>query len=151
VTLLSSAMLSLSITTWCVTSLIITIPLGLYAYFRHLMRGILRHKTIEGATDYERDLVYLHQFPRCIAKQVPNMSPFALKLETWLRLRKIKYKVSKRCFYIPYAMAMPTNFFKQKTNYDSDGVRIKLILGDWAVSSLVSDQGVVGSVKLGKR
>lgn len=86
-------MLSLSFTTWCVTSLIITIPLGLFAYFRHLMRGILKNKTIEGATDYERDLVYLHQFPRWIAKQVPNMSPFALKLETWLRLRKIKYKV----------------------------------------------------------
>lgn len=48
---------------------------------------------VEGYSNYEKDLVYLHQFPRANAKQVPNLSPFAIKLETWLRLQKLKYKV----------------------------------------------------------
>uniref|UniRef100_A0A915DK08 Failed axon connections n=1 Tax=Ditylenchus dipsaci TaxID=166011 RepID=A0A915DK08_9BILA len=40
--------------------------------------------------DYEPGLVYLFQFPR--ASVVPNISPFAIKLETWLRIADIKYK-----------------------------------------------------------
>ena len=47
--------------------------------------------------DYEsrRDgIVYLFAFPRSITKQCPNLSPFAVKLETWMRINKIKYEVS---------------------------------------------------------
>ena len=43
--------------------------------------------------DYQDGIVYLHQFPAKWTRQVPNMSPFAMKLETWLRLKKIKYEV----------------------------------------------------------
>jgi len=50
-------------------------------------------KKVEGYRNYEKDLVYLHAFPRASAKQVPNISPFAIKLETWLRVHKLKYKV----------------------------------------------------------
>ncbi|KAI0235409.1 Failed axon connections protein [Lamellibrachia satsuma] len=48
---------------------------------------------VEGYTNYEKDLIYLHTFPRACCKQVPNLSPYAIKLETWLRLHKLKYKV----------------------------------------------------------
>ena len=41
--------------------------------------------------DWEKDVVYLVQFPR--AGSVPSVSPFALKLETWLRMADVKYKV----------------------------------------------------------
>jgi len=41
-------------------------------------------------TDWERDVVYLCQFPLC--PSVRTISPFALKLETWLRLSNIKYE-----------------------------------------------------------
>ena len=82
----------MNITGWCGFSLVVTIPVAMFAYARW-KRWLSLYKKIEGATDYEKDVVYLHQFPRWIAKQVPNMSPFALKLETWLRFQKIKYKV----------------------------------------------------------
>jgi len=40
--------------------------------------------------DWEKDVVYLCQFPIC--PSVRSISPFALKLETWLRLTGIKYE-----------------------------------------------------------
>ncbi|KAI6172461.1 Failed axon connections-like protein [Aphelenchoides besseyi] len=42
--------------------------------------------------DYEPGLVYLFQYPRI--KCVPNLSPYCIKLETWLRFTKVNYKVS---------------------------------------------------------
>jgi len=41
-------------------------------------------------THWEKDVVYLCQFPLC--PSVRTISPFALKLETWLRLAGIKYE-----------------------------------------------------------
>lgn len=43
---------------------------------------------------YDPDKIYLHMFFRRITKQVPNLSPFAIKLETWFRLKGIQYEVS---------------------------------------------------------
>lgn len=40
--------------------------------------------------DWEKDVVYLCQFPLC--PSVRTISPFALKLETWLRMNGIKYE-----------------------------------------------------------
>ncbi|TKR94234.1 hypothetical protein L596_008546 [Steinernema carpocapsae] len=39
--------------------------------------------------DWEKDCVYLVQFPR--AGCIPSASPFALKLETWLRIIEMKH------------------------------------------------------------
>jgi hypothetical protein len=39
---------------------------------------------------FSKDIVYLCQFPR--SKVIPNLSPFCLKLETWLRIADIPYK-----------------------------------------------------------
>ncbi|KAI6197551.1 Failed axon connections-like protein [Aphelenchoides besseyi] len=41
-------------------------------------------------SDYEPGLVYLFQYPRL--KCVPNLSPYCIKLETWLRFTKVNYK-----------------------------------------------------------
>jgi len=40
--------------------------------------------------DFEKDVVYLFQFPRC--PTLPNISPKCLKVETWLKMHGIKYE-----------------------------------------------------------
>lgn len=43
-------------------------------------------------TNYEKDVVYLYQFSR--TPLLPSLSPYCLKVETWLRLAGIRYEVS---------------------------------------------------------
>lgn len=42
--------------------------------------------------DYEKDVIYLYQFTR--TPVLPSLSPYCLKVETWLRLAGLKYEVS---------------------------------------------------------
>lgn len=42
--------------------------------------------------DYQADTVYLYQFMR--TPVLPSLSPYCLKVETWLRLAGLKYEVS---------------------------------------------------------
>lgn len=43
--------------------------------------------------EWKNDVVYLHVRPRNLAKHVPNLSPFAMKVETWLRINNIQHEV----------------------------------------------------------
>merc|ERR1712168_1545552 len=46
--------------------------------------------------EWEEDMVYLFQFQR--SPQIPSISPFCLKLESWLKLHGIKYQnVDHKC------------------------------------------------------
>ena len=57
---------------------------GLRRIFYHPRRvGVIK-------TDWVKDTVYLYQFKRL--KFIPSISPFALKVETWLRLKKIPFE-----------------------------------------------------------
>lgn len=42
--------------------------------------------------DFEKDIIYLYQFSR--TPLLPSLSPYCLKVETWLRLAGLKYEVS---------------------------------------------------------
>ena len=42
--------------------------------------------------DFEKDVVYLYQFTR--TPVLPSLSPYCLKVETWLRLAGLRYEVS---------------------------------------------------------
>jgi len=53
-------------------------------------------KPLSHVKDYEEDTVYLFQFTR--SPQIPSISPFCLKLESWLKLHGIKYQnVDHKC------------------------------------------------------
>jgi len=43
-------------------------------------------------TNFEKDIIYLYQFSR--TPLLPSLSPYCLKVETWLRLVGLKYEVS---------------------------------------------------------
>jgi len=60
------------------------VGLKLYSMFRRRQR---RQRWAEAG----KDVVVLHMFQR--ATNTPNLSPFALKLETWLRMADIRYVV----------------------------------------------------------
>lgn len=42
--------------------------------------------------NFEKDVIYLYQFSR--TPVIPSMSPYCLKVETWLRLAGLKYEAS---------------------------------------------------------
>lgn len=46
--------------------------------------------------DWQKDCVYLIQYPR--AGALPSISPFCLKLETWLRMTNIPYQATDISF-----------------------------------------------------
>lgn len=43
-------------------------------------------------SNFEKDIIYLFQFSR--TPLLPSLSPYCLKVETWLRLAGLKYEVS---------------------------------------------------------
>lgn len=43
-------------------------------------------------TNFEKDIIYLYQFSR--TPLLPSLSPYCLKVETWLRLVALKYEVN---------------------------------------------------------
>lgn len=43
--------------------------------------------------NFDKDTVYLYQFSR--TPVLPSLSPYCLKVETWLRLASLKYEVSQ--------------------------------------------------------
>ncbi|KAI6193977.1 Failed axon connections-like protein [Aphelenchoides besseyi] len=66
------------------------VSLGVYYIYRRFRRQA--HDTFVPYVErFEADVVYVFQFPRSFA--LPNLSPYALKLETWLRFADINYKV----------------------------------------------------------
>ena len=68
--------------TWIVATLFIA------AYF--LLKPKKKPETLLRKLDFKQDLVYLVQFP--ISPVIRTISPFALKLETYLRLKKVPYE-----------------------------------------------------------
>lgn len=50
--------------------------------------------------NFEKDVVYLYQFARTTS--LPSLSPYVLKVETWLRLSGLKYEVSLTFFYVSF-------------------------------------------------
>lgn len=48
-------------------------------------------KPVVYKTDFEKDVVYLYQFSR--TPVLPSISPFCLKVESYLRMAGIKYEV----------------------------------------------------------
>lgn len=47
--------------------------------------------------NFEKDIIYLYQFSR--TPFLPSLSPYCLKVETWLRLAGLKYEVCGHFFF----------------------------------------------------
>lgn len=59
-------------------------------------------------TNFEKDVIYLYQFSR--TPLLPSLSPYCLKVETWLRLAGLKYEVRKFNLY--------THMCTQRTDFN---------------------------------
>ena len=90
-------------------SCVLLLPVLAVAAFFLLKSRMRPRDDVAGALhrpQWERDVVYLVQFPT--APHCRTISPFALKLETWLRASKVKYepvyslKFSTATGQIPY-------------------------------------------------
>lgn len=48
--------------------------------------------------DFQKDVVYLYQF--CRTPVLPSLSPYCLKVETWMRLTGVQYEVSLKKTFV---------------------------------------------------
>ena len=62
--------------------------------------------------EYKKDVVYLFVWPRSYAGSVVNISPFALKLELFLRISGIPFEVTfiLPFIYVPNRHVFPAYF-----------------------------------------
>lgn len=74
-----------------VVACVITVGIG-YKLYRRQFRAMALYGETDRSTLTQPDLVYLLIPPRLGV--IPNISPFAVKLETWFRLINVPYQVS---------------------------------------------------------
>lgn len=90
--------------------------------------------------EYPKDTVILFQFPR--AYNVPSLSPFALRLETFCRAAGIKYKVGEISFHISFMVLIYLIFSFQSvgtTQLSSQGLIPYIQLN----GRVVEDSGII--------
>ena len=63
-----------------------------YFYLKPRVKEVLKmdHTVRLRKPDYKKDMIYLVQFP--VSPTIRSISPFALKLETYLRLKNVPYE-----------------------------------------------------------
>ena len=61
-----------------------------------LIKFYFKRKRLAKLNQYPENVVILHQFPH--DKELPTVSLFCLKLETWLKVTNVKYQVRRNCF-----------------------------------------------------
>lgn len=77
---------------------------------------LIRYISAEKPKEYPKDVVILFQIPRTPA--APNLSPFALKLETFLRMAKIPYQ-NEYCMQLSSKKKTPWIMYNGKEYCDS--------------------------------
>lgn len=91
--------------TWAKTAIgVVVVGVPVYAIFCHNKK---RKSPIK--TDFKHGVVYVYQFRR--SPVIPSISPFCLKLETWLRIADINYEVLYKPAFAHICCFSFINFF----------------------------------------
>ncbi|PAV87405.1 hypothetical protein WR25_14211 [Diploscapter pachys] len=116
----------------------------LYLIYKFFFKNERKEPELQ-VQSWEKDTVYLFQFPR--TQHLPNLSPFCLKLESFLRVNKIKHEIRESSKLRSKYGLLP--FIELNGKHYADSQLIDLVLRDhFKINQFASkhDEGVARAV-----
>lgn len=104
-----------------------TIAAALFTFF-YLLRLIRpkRKANPQPLRTYKDGVAYIHMFPRSFTKKVVNLSPYAIKVETWCRMNNVPYEIVETSRFSSKEGQIPWMMLDGEETADSSAIINKL-------------------------